>query len=41
MLASPVLLFDPVHSLEASPRGAHPTGGPQFAQAYGLALRTA
>lgn len=41
MLASPVLLFDPISSLEASPRGAHPAGGPQFAQAYGLALRTA
>ncbi len=41
MLASPVLLFDPIPSPESTTPGAHPTGGPQFAQAYGLALRTA
>lgn len=41
ILGSPVQLFDPIRSLETSPRTAHPTGGPQFAQAYGLAMRNA
>lgn len=41
MLGSPVLLFDPIDSLESSTPEAHGAGGPQFAQAYGLAMRTA
>lgn len=41
ILGSPVQLFDPIHSLETSPRVAHPVGGPQFAQAYGLVMRNA
>jgi type IV pilus assembly protein PilM len=40
-LGSPVQLFDPIHSLDSSPGGVRPAGGPQFAQAYGLAMRTA
>jgi type IV pilus assembly protein PilM len=40
-LGSPVQLFDPVHSVVAPPGGARPAGGPQFAQAFGLATRTA
>jgi type IV pilus assembly protein PilM len=41
MLGSPVLLFDPLQSREAPPGGAQHAGGPQFAQAFGLAMRTA
>jgi len=40
ILGSPVQLFDPIQTLESSARTAHPVGGPQFAQAYGLAMRT-
>jgi type IV pilus assembly protein PilM len=39
ILGSPVQLFDPIRSLEAPPPGAT-AGGPQFAQAYGLAMRS-
>jgi type IV pilus assembly protein PilM len=38
LLGLPALLFDP---LEDAPRGDGPAHGPQFAQAFGLALRTA
>jgi type IV pilus assembly protein PilM len=41
MLSSPVQLFDPVGALESASFEDHATGGPQFAQAYGLATRTA
>jgi type IV pilus assembly protein PilM len=41
MLAEPVLLFNPLEAMNGQPRGAAPPGGPQFAQAFGLALRTA
>jgi type IV pilus assembly protein PilM len=40
ILGSPVQLFDPIPTVEASPSGEHAVGGPQFAQAYGLATRT-
>ena len=42
LLGSPVLLFNPLESSGALPKGGElPAGGPQFAQAYGLALRSA
>jgi type IV pilus assembly protein PilM len=40
MLGSPVLLFDPMAATDGK-RTAETHGGPQFAQAYGLSLRTA
>jgi type IV pilus assembly protein PilM len=42
LIGTPVMLFDPVEKIERSP-GANGAGspGPQFAQAYGLALRSA
>lgn len=42
LLGVPVLLFNPVQFLNGDPRGGHrPSVGPQFAQAFGLAARTA
>ncbi len=42
LLGHPVLLFDPLQSLPGPPRGGtRPIGGPHFAQAFGLALRSA
>jgi type IV pilus assembly protein PilM len=42
LLGEPVLLFNPLESMNGAPRGGvAPAGGPQFAQAFGLALRTA
>ena len=42
LLSLPVILFNPLESLPGQPRGGHrPVVGPQFAQAFGLALRTA
>lgn len=42
LLGAPVLLFNPVQFLSGDPRGGHrPTVGPHFAQAFGLAVRTA
>jgi type IV pilus assembly protein PilM len=41
MLGSPVLLFDPLVGENGSSRGTQTASGPQFAQAYGLSLRTA
>ena len=40
LLGFPVMLFNPMESLSASRTGDRPVGGPQFAQAYGLAMRT-
>jgi len=41
MLDIPVLLFNPIESLPGPPSGGNrPVLGPQFAQAFGLALRT-
>ena len=40
MLGSPVLLFDPITSASGAGRGAANSAGPQFAEAFGLALRT-
>jgi type IV pilus assembly protein PilM len=40
MLGTPVLLFDPLAATEGR-RNGETHGGPQFAQAYGLSLRTA
>jgi type IV pilus assembly protein PilM len=40
ILGSPVLLFDPIRSVEAPSHGIQSAGGPQFAQAYGLAMRS-
>ena len=39
MLEFPVSVFDPFADLGGAAR-AHVSGGPQFAQAFGLALRT-
>jgi type IV pilus assembly protein PilM len=41
MLEVPTFVFDPLESVPADARAGLPAGGPQFAQAYGLALRTA
>ena len=41
LLDVPVFVFDPLDALGAEFRTAAPPGGPQFAQAYGLALRAA
>ncbi len=41
LLDVPTFVFDPLDALGADHRGATPAGGPQFAQAYGLALRAA
>ncbi len=41
MLQIPTLIFNPLDSLGSIAHTATPMGGPQFAQAYGLALRTA
>ena len=41
LLEIPTLIFNPLDSLGSDPHTATPMGGPQFAQAYGLALRTA
>ena len=41
MLDIPTIVFNPLDTLGAEFRDAAPPGGPQFAQAYGLALRAA
>lgn len=41
MLEIPTFVFDPLESVPADARPDLPAGGPQFAQAFGLALRTA
>ncbi len=42
MLGFPVLLFNPLDYLSGDPRGGRrPSAAPQFAQAFGLSLRTA
>jgi type IV pilus assembly protein PilM len=42
LLGFPVLLFNPLEYLSGEPRGGkRPTAAPQFAQAFGLSLRTA
>jgi type IV pilus assembly protein PilM len=41
MLGAPAFVFDPLDALGAEFRTSAPSGGPQFAQAYGLALRAA
>ena len=41
MLGSPVLLFDPLERMDGSNGAGDAQPGPQFAQAFGLALRTA
>lgn len=41
MLEIPTFVFDPLESVPPDARGELPPGGPQFALAYGLALRTA
>lgn len=41
MLEIPTFVFDPLESVPADVRAGLPAGGPQFAQAFGLALRTA
>jgi type IV pilus assembly protein PilM len=41
MLEIPTFVFDPLESAPPDARADLPAGGPQFAQAYGLALRTA
>ena len=41
LLEIPTLIFNPLDSLTPDPQSATPMGGPQFAQAYGLALRMA
>lgn len=41
LLEIPTLIFDPLDSLEGDADHPAHSGGPQFAQAYGLALRTA
>jgi type IV pilus assembly protein PilM len=41
LLDVPTFVFDPLDSLGAEFRGTAPAGGPQFAHAYGLALRAA
>jgi type IV pilus assembly protein PilM len=41
LLEIPTFVFDPLESVAAEARESLPAGGPQFAQAYGLALRTA
>ena len=40
MLGSPVQLFDPIPSPAGAGRGGPHAAGPQFAEAFGLALRT-
>lgn len=39
LLEIPTLIFNPLDSLAPDPHTPPPMGGPQFAQAYGLALR--
>ncbi len=41
LLDVPTFVFDPLDALGADHRTTAPPGGPQFAQAYGLALRAA
>ena len=42
LMETPVLLFNPMERLPGSPRGGRrPAVGPQFTQAFGLALRSA
>jgi type IV pilus assembly protein PilM len=41
MLEIPTFVFDPLEAIAGDDRTNLPAGGPQFAQAYGLALRTA
>jgi type IV pilus assembly protein PilM len=41
LLGVPTFIFDPLEALGAEFRAGSPPGGPQFAQAYGLALRAA
>ena len=41
LLDVPTFVFDPLDALGAEFRSVAPPGGPQFAQAYGLALRAA
>lgn len=41
LLEIPTFVFDPLESVPPDERGQLPAGGPQFALAYGLALRTA
>ena len=41
LLEVPTFVFDPLDALGADYRTSAPPGGPQFAQAYGLALRAA
>jgi type IV pilus assembly protein PilM len=40
LLEIPTFVFDPFENVAADARDGLPEGGPQFAQAYGLALRT-
>jgi type IV pilus assembly protein PilM len=41
MLGTPVLLFDPLAAVDGGRRAGEAPSGPQFAQAFGLSLRTA
>jgi Tfp pilus assembly PilM family ATPase len=41
MLEVPTFVFDPLEDIPTDARVDLPTGGPQFALAYGLALRNA
>lgn len=41
LLEIPTFVFDPLEDVPPEARAGLPAGGPQFAQAYGLALRTA
>lgn len=41
MLEVPTFVFDPLEDAQPETRANLPAGGPQFAQAYGLALRSA
>lgn len=41
LLEIPTLIFNPLDAVGGDPHHALPMGGPQFAQAYGLALRSA
>jgi type IV pilus assembly protein PilM len=41
LLDVPTFVFDPLDTLGADHRSSSPAGGPQFAHAYGLALRVA